>query len=71
MDLIENLKKRGRIEEADFYELMVPLDLNFIHGFSKKKIMEMTVEEITAWYNTSPRPIKYEGWTYWRGKAAA
>ena len=69
VDLIEALKQRGRLEEAEFYELLVCFELNFLHGFSKEKIMKMTIEEINTWYNLPVKPSKYDGWNHWWGKA--
>jgi len=69
-DIIENLESRGRVEEADFYKLLVPFELGLIHGLTEREVLKMTVDEIEGWYQTPPKPAKYHGWNsfYW-GKA--
>ena len=69
-DIIKVLEQLGRQEEAEYYKLMVPFDLLLLHRFSEKRVMSMTVDEIEKWYQTPPKPLKYEGWNFWWGEAA-
>jgi len=69
-EVIKALRERGEDEEASYCELMIPFELSLLHGFTIREILKMSMNEIEAWYNTPPKPLKYEGWNYWRGKSA-
>lgn len=68
--VIEELQKRGEVEWAEACELLLPFDLMITHGFTMNKVLDMTLEEIEAWNNIPPKPLKYDGWNFWWGKAA-
>jgi len=70
IEVIEALRQRERNDEADYYEMVVPFELFLIHNLSENKVLNMTVDEIEAWYKTPPKPLKYGGWNFWWGKAA-
>ena len=70
VEVVEALRQRERFDEADFYEAVVPFELFLIHGLSEKKVLNMTVDEVEAWYKTPPKPAKYDGWQFWWGEKA-
>ena len=69
--VIQTLKDRGEKEDAEQCESTIVFDLAFLYGFSREKILGMTMDEIEEWYekwyNVPPRPAKYAGWNnfYW------
>lgn len=69
-EVVEELRQRGEPEEAEYCELVIPFELSLIHGFTRDKVLDMTVDEVEAWYATPPKPLKYDGWNYWPGKCA-
>lgn len=68
--VVEAMRVKGEEDEADYLELMIPLELMVLHGFSFEEVMEMSMDDVEAWYNTSPKPIRYAGWNFWWGEAA-
>jgi len=69
-DVIKELRARGEAADAEACELFIPLELGMIHGFTPEKVLGMTMEEVEAWYNTPPKPARYDGWQFWRGREA-
>ena len=68
--VVEELRERGEEEEADYIELMIPFELMIIHNFSYDEGMDMSLDDIEAWYQIPAKPAKYEGWSFWWGEAA-
>jgi hypothetical protein len=70
IDMVNALKERGRILEAEYYGLILPAQLLLKHGFSEKKTLLMELDEIEHWMKLPEKPAKYEGWNFWWGEAA-
>ena len=64
------LRRRGEHEEAEYCELVIPFELILIHDFTFDEVLDMTVDEVEAWYGTPPKPLKYIGWNFTWGLAA-
>jgi len=69
IDVIKALEQRGRDDDAEYYRVVIPFELGIIHGLSEGMVMQMTIDEIEGWYNKPPKPLKYEGWNHWWGRA--
>ena len=69
-DIVENLRKRGREEDAETYSTYFITMLNLFQGFSERKVLNMTVDELEAWMKIPPKPPEYKGWNFWWGKSA-
>jgi hypothetical protein len=69
VDVIRALEKRERYEDAEYYKVMIPLQLSLLHGLTEEKVLNMTIDEIEGYFNMPPVPLKYEGWNFWWGPA--
>lgn len=69
VDIIEELKRQGRHLEADKLKAEVLLELYFKHGLDEHSILKMTIDELEGWYQKPPKPLKYDGWQFYWGKA--
>lgn len=69
-DIIEALVERGEADWAEACAWILPLEPMMDHGFTYDEILDMTIEEIEVWRKTPPKPLKYDGWQFWWGKAA-
>ena len=71
IDIATALKKRGRSEEADYYEKIYPQMISLIYDIPLDKLLYMTVEEISELQLPPEKPAKYGGWdNFWFGSAA-
>jgi len=68
--LVREFRERGEVEEAEYLEWVIPLEIMMLHNFTYEQVMKMPVEEAERWYGTPPKPLKYDGWNHWYGKAA-
>ena len=69
-DIITALKKRGRIDEAEAYQLYVTVYLDFVHGVPEDEALKMSIDDVTKLLVLPPKPLRYEGWNFYWGKAA-
>ena len=70
-DIVENLRKRGKEEEAETYSTYFILMLNLFQGFSERRVLNMTVNELETWIRMPPKPLEYRsGWNFWWGRSA-
>lgn len=69
-DIVRELKARGRNQEAEYYEIVVPFDLSLLHDIDPEKILEMTIEQIETLYRVPQKPAKYAGWDFLWGEWA-
>lgn len=69
-EIVAELEKRGRHQEAEYYKIVVPFDLSLLHDIDPDRILEMTIEQIETLYRMPQKPAKYSGWDFWWGEAA-
>jgi len=70
IDVATALEKRGRQEEADYYGAIYPQMISMIYGLSVDDLLHMSIEEISKLEVPPEKPLKYEGWNFWHGRAA-
>ena len=68
-DVVEELRKQGKDDEADFYQFTVILELMMKHGLSDNTILNLSIDKIEELYQRPPTPEKYRGWNLWWGEA--
>lgn len=70
IDIATVLKKQGRQEEADYYRETYPLIMSLIYDLPIDELLYMTATEISKLQVPPEKPLKYEGWNFWHGRAA-
>lgn len=70
IDIARTLEKHGRQEEADYYGTVYPQMISLIYSIPIDKLLYMSVEEISALELPPEKPLKYDGWNFWFGRAA-
>jgi hypothetical protein len=70
IDIAVALGKRGREEEADYYGEAFPTLMSLIYDVPIDEILQMTPEDISKLELPPEKPLKYEGWNFWHGRAA-
>lgn len=69
-DVVAALRERGEYDEADYCEIVIPFEICIKHGFGMDEVLEMTMDEVEAWYSIPEKPLKYSGWNFWWGTEA-
>jgi len=70
-DVLEEMIKRGNVEEVLSYQFFVFSYLSLYYGISEERIMTMSNDEVVRLLITPPRPLKYRNWdTFYWGEAA-
>jgi len=67
-DVIVALRKRGRDDEAEYWHLVVAVELGLKHGVSEEKVLNMKMDRISLLMQLPPRPEGWDNWFY--GRAA-
>jgi len=69
-DMLAALRERGREEEAMLYGTLIPAQLYLRQRISEKRVLNMELEEIETYMRLPEKPLKYDGWQHYWGKAA-
>lgn len=67
-DLVAALEKRDKGDKAEYWRLVVAVELGVKHGIPEDDVLDMDVDRIIFLMQLPERP---EGWDYWAwGRAA-
>ena len=67
-DVISALKKRGRDDEAEYWRLVVAVELGVLHDIPEDDVFGMSMDRIITLMQLPPRPEGWDNWFY--GRAA-
>jgi len=67
-DVVNALEKRGRKEEAEYWHLVVAIELGMRQGISENDVLDMEMNKILFLMQLPERPAGWDNW-YW-GKSA-
>ena len=68
IDVVEALKKRGRDNEAEYWRLVVAIELGAKHDIPEDEILDLPMEKIYFLMQVDPSPQDWTTWTW--GRAA-
>jgi len=69
-EMLAALRERGREEEALLYGAIIPAQLYLRQRISEKRVLNMELDDIDVLVRLPEKPLKYDGWTHYWGKAA-
>jgi len=67
-DVVDALEKRGRIDEAEYWRLVVSVELGIKHGIPESQVLNIEIDKILYLMQLPERPEGWDNWTW--GKAA-
>ena len=67
-DVIAAFEKRNRKPEAEYWRLVVAIELGMKHGISEDAVLDMEMDKILYLMQLPERPEGWDNWTW--GKAA-
>ena len=67
-DVVTALEKRGKGPEAEYWRLVVAIELGMKHGITEDKVLDMEMDKIFYLMQLPERPEGWDNWTW--GKAA-
>ena len=65
-DVIAALKKRGRKPEAEYWGLVVAVELGMKHDVSEDEVLNMEMDRIITLMQLPERPEGWDNWFYGR-----
>lgn len=67
-DVVEALERRARSDEAEYWRLVVAVELGVKHGVSEDEVLDLEMDRILYLMQLPERPEGWDNWTW--GKAA-
>lgn len=67
-DVVAALEKRGKGDDAEYWRLVVAIELGMKHRVSEDAVLDMEMDKILYLMQLPERPEGWDNWTW--GKAA-
>lgn len=70
-DVVKAMEDRNRHDEAEFYYLLIAIELGLRHGIREEEVLDMKVDRIARMMQLPEVPDGYDYWAWGKAEVVA